>query len=690
MLENELPARYDRCISDTSRFSSCAYAGFGLPAGLSIEWYLEQYGFEGAEDSRDDNVSVIDSIWSYPIWVVYTFCMVHTFSRMFLLVIAVLTISLDAYFLAPSSRFSVTYNPPDVERSFYSSKDGGVFSDPGGQSVSRVITGRINVSELGAFAIGSIAVRVDDCLEEFLIDGKALEGVRLPYCDWGRPLTVSRPPPVAANSEGWSFSATFVNRGGRGRFSVSVMEAWWLQAARIMGYTALVLLIVGLCNGAKSSGFVAPLAVGVILRLIYFYYGDVYARSHDLDGHLEYINYLLSHWSVPNPAAGWEFHQGPIFYFLAAAVITAVKVCTGLEVSPLLAGQFVALICSLIALVFALKLLVVVETALSEASHSNLDLGGSRDLLLSIGVSSVMMIVATHPNFIFCTMRMSNDALIFAIISYIVYRCALQIVACKETPLVVSIASTLLAFLTKTNGLIGIVLWYCADLLTLSRRRAVKRCASLALSLAVIGGGYAAYRCYQSQGIGLFYRSHNNLHSGLAVQNNLGNFLSFNPLRIVRDVYNDNWSEAKHRSFFWEYLSKSVVFGEFNHGPQALNLARLMLVLTLSIVTLVVIALISQRIPLSRIFIFSLVGIVSSLVMLLTFRLRHPFSCHQEARLIPALFPLAALMLTVAVDALSVRLSGLKSEMRQAAACLLYCILFSLPVVQVAFLLSIL
>lgn len=609
---------------------------------------------------------------------------------MSLLVVAILTISLDAYFLAPSSRFSVAYNPPDVERSFYSSKDGGTFSDPGGQSVTRVITGQIRVSELGAFAVGGIAVRVDDCLEEFLIDGKAPEGIGLPYCDWGRPLKVSRLPPVVTNGEEWSFSATFINRGGRGRFSVSVTEAWWLQAARIVGYTALVVLIVGLCSRAQSPAFVASLVVGVILRLIYFYYSDVYARSHDLDGHLEYINYVLSHWSIPNPAAGWEFHQGPIFYLLAAAGVVVVKAFTGLAVSPLLAGQFVALVCSLVALLFLLKVLAVAGTALSRASHSNRDVGGGGELLLSIGVGAVMMIVATYPNLIFCTMRMSNDALIFAVVSYIIYRCVFQIVAHHETPVIVSVVSTSLAFLTKTNGVIGIVLWCCADLLTLPRRRAVKRCAMLALSLAVICGGYTAYRCYQSQSIGLFYRSHNNLHGGLEVQNNLGNFLSFNPLRVVQDVYNDNWSEAKHRSFFWEYLSKSLVFGEFNHGTQALHLARLMLVLTLLIAGLVALALVLQGSAHRRIVLFSLVGVVCSLAMLLVFRLRYPFSCHQEARLIPSVFSLAALMLMVGVRSLWARIEGLRGEIRQVAAALLCCVLFALPAVQVAFLLSVL
>jgi hypothetical protein len=35
-------------------------------------------------------------------------------------------------------------------------------------------------------------------------------------------------------------------------------------------------------------------------------------------GHIDYVQYMFTHWSVPPAQGGWEFYQPPLYYFLSA------------------------------------------------------------------------------------------------------------------------------------------------------------------------------------------------------------------------------------------------------------------------------------------------------------------------------------------------------------------------------------
>lgn len=610
--------------------------------------------------------------------------------RILLFCAVALCVSIDAYLALPKNRFLVEYTPAESERGFYSSTAGGTFDDSARLPVSRRITGRLTTSSFRELAIGALVIHVDDCLEMMLINGRPLDDLKLPYCNWARPIKASNFHRSTAPVSSWSFDATFINYGGRGHFSIEAEPASWLQTLRIVGYTSLATLLLILIQGLQSQIIALPLIVGVAVRLIYFYYSDVHTRAHDVDGHLEYIRYMLSNWSIPNPLAGWEFHQSPVFYFIVAACIALMKTISGFTISAAATGQFIALVCSILTLLFILKALAITGADCVDKSNPFIQLGSNTDRVRAIGVTAIMMIVATNPNLIFCTMRVSNDTLLFSLVSYIIYRAYLQIRTNTAAPMAVVLASSCASLLAKTNGIIGIALWLGTDLLSLPIKQTLKRFLMLSLCLIIIGGSYTAYRSHQSKSIGLFFRPSISLSHGLAVTNHPASFLSFNPIRILRDVYNDNWSESKHRSLFWEHLTKSFVFGEFDHGVEVLKIARLMLLLTLLMMGLTGIGILISAARIDRITLYALLGILCSLTIILAFRVRFPFACHQDARFIPALFSLAPILLLQSSNAListAVRSGEVVSHSVQV---LMYCFLFSLPTLQISFLISVL
>lgn len=45
----------------------------------------------------------------------------------------------------------------------------------------------------------------------------------------------------------------------------------------------------------------------------------------DSKEHLKYIDYIQQHWSLPSPNEGWEMYQPPLYYFIAASILSLCK-----------------------------------------------------------------------------------------------------------------------------------------------------------------------------------------------------------------------------------------------------------------------------------------------------------------------------------------------------------------------------
>ncbi len=45
----------------------------------------------------------------------------------------------------------------------------------------------------------------------------------------------------------------------------------------------------------------------------------------DSKEHLKYIDYIQQHWSLPSPTEGWEMYQPPLYYFIAAVILSLCK-----------------------------------------------------------------------------------------------------------------------------------------------------------------------------------------------------------------------------------------------------------------------------------------------------------------------------------------------------------------------------
>ncbi|HEY2680247.1 MAG TPA: glycosyltransferase family 39 protein [Candidatus Udaeobacter sp.] len=143
----------------------------------------------------------------------------------------------------------------------------------------------------------------------------------------------------------------------------------------------LSILLIGIaCGGvivwrASLKHFTSPALERVVLLLIsamwlFLFWNNTrllpFHAGFDSKEHLRYIDYIQQHWSLPSPTEGWEMYQPPLYYFIAAAILSFCKLAIndpGSVVALRALGAFFGIAqCALVFL--SLRLLLPARTAL--------------------------------------------------------------------------------------------------------------------------------------------------------------------------------------------------------------------------------------------------------------------------------------------------------------------------------------
>jgi len=133
-----------------------------------------------------------------------------------------------------------------------------------------------------------------------------------------------------------------------------VFATHWLISRRVINKDRITLLVV--------SGFAG-------LWLILFWHNTRLLplnTGFDSNGHLEYIDYIQKHGSLPSPTEGWEMHQPPLYYLIAAGSLSACNLSVDDSQSIVVLRLLGALfgIAQFVLVFFSLRLLLPPQTAL--------------------------------------------------------------------------------------------------------------------------------------------------------------------------------------------------------------------------------------------------------------------------------------------------------------------------------------
>lgn len=380
-------------------------------------------------------------------------------------------------------------------------------------------------------------------------------------------------------------------------------------------------------------------AAGIVLCVLYLSKTDSHLRTFDVyegGGHRDYIEYLIAHHEFPRPGDGWEYHQPPFYYLVAAVVKVTAHI-------PAASGELWA---QVLALYFWTIFLVAGLAALrmSFSEHRT-----------SLFLSSLAFV--WWPTGIIHSIRIGNDTPLYAF-----YALAFCFVLRwwkqrKTNDLWWACIWMCIAVITKSSGLAIAaticVLWLLRVALSLRDERHCHRdkrrlfteglmiSAMLVVAVAISFGANVYFYFRGVTHDWLLSNVGQTINSGLRVQNGVSNFLIFDTATYLQHPFISTWHDEEGRQYFWNFFLRSSLSSEFSFNGTTMywwGISNGIFLLCL-IASMMVYAL--QR-PVQigmKKFVAAMHGVLPwllsalfSCALLVAFRIKAPYSCNADFR----------------------------------------------------------
>lgn len=519
--------------------------------------------------------------------------------------------------------------------------------------LSRQLLGNYSVSvKLDSRGKESVALRVipDDELHAVTLNGEAVSlqsfsrQQRRDYSK-GLVLPLSGLNPEAPNTLRFELS----NASNPAGFDLRTVAR--LSAAQ-MGLVAFAFLLLAAALYRSlpiSRGQGVVLALGLIACLVYLSQTDSHTRTFDVyegGGHRDYIHYVIEHKSFPPASQGWEYHQPPAYYTLAA-LVKVLWVDAGDDDRW---GQWLALWLWTIFLWASLAAL-----RLAFRAHPGALLLASVALCL-------------WPSGIVHSVRIGNDVPLYTFYALGFYFCLRWWQTGASRLLAWAAFWAACALLTKSNALALWAVLGCLWLLRSARHGRglffLPRYRAEALRAAGILGGFFAVAVALNLGDNLWHywqgesadwllsNVSTTINPGLEVANKPFNYLVLDIATYLQYPFISSWDDQYGRQYFWNYLLRSSLSSEFFYPGQALAWwGKVNGVLLLAMLVGQVYFAATYRAGLAppqrwrRLYRAApwLLAIVFPLLLLLAYRIKVPLSCNTDFRyvymmLVPLLY----------------------------------------------------
>jgi hypothetical protein len=348
-------------------------------------------------------------------------------------------------------------------------------------------------------------------------------------------------------------------------------------------------------------------------------------HGNDAEAHLDYIRYLMAHWSLPPADAGWEFFQPPLYYGLLAAW-GAFAQALGRGTQAVF-GDFETLSWLLYAACLAICWQIAREL------FTGKDARPKRLLFTAL--------IGALPSFVTFSTRVTNDILLYPLCFLYLLLIQRWWKGGRARDFWLAQLCVGLGLLTKTNAALFLGVTLACVLLKRGAawRARIGLFAGSVAVVALIGGAPLAYR-FGVEGQTHIVGNVHKLQESLRVGNGLENYAVFNPAAVIRQPFNNPWDDSARRQHFWEFYFRSVFFGEVGFGAPMTALASCVVALGLAagVATAAGFARYGWRdeaVPMAA-------CLCVCLAASLAYRLTEPFSCNQDFRFVlPMAAPLA-------------------------------------------------
>lgn len=214
---------------------------------------------------------------------------------------------------------------------------------------------------------------------------------------------------------------------------------------------------------------IALFVAGVLLKLYYISYTEVWERQHDVigfgatEGHAAYIEYILNNGKIPDfdPRSVWAFFQPPLHHIICATVL---RVCGVIGVNERASQEFLQFVTTLyMVVVMILSVLILSRLVVKDEDDCGCKKHGLflqrflMDPSSSLGTYVALCVIAVHPIFTIMSGSINNDALslVLAVASiYLALKWYEKTTMARIIPIAIAIGLSMMAKLT--GGLVAV------------------------------------------------------------------------------------------------------------------------------------------------------------------------------------------------------------------------------------------
>lgn len=391
---------------------------------------------------------------------------------------------------------------------------------------------------------------------------------------------------------------------------------------------------------AGSSIVTILILAGVLLRLAYLSDTPFNVRTHDVGGHIEYINYILTNnFSLPDASDCWQCYHPPLYYIISAGTLCLFSKC---QLNGMLL-QILSLILNFGFLFFGIKLLrLYIPPGLGERYFN---------------IAAALLIF--WPSGIIHSVRIGNDSLLYFFMAAGIYFIAKWLADGEKNNIWFAVLFVFFCLITKNNGLLIMGAIGIAWIIRFIWNNNKKELLSLGLPVLFILAFVTALvflnpikNNYLSDGIGgVLVGNISKLGDEVKVDNKIENLINFDSKIFLQNAFTDPWL-GEERQYFTNFLVKTALFGEFRFWQPVLQkIAILMNYLIIGMIFMIIIftAFIIRNLKNSYkmqdakilLHLFAILTIVMSVMALMIFRYVNSFSCSGDFRYI---FPIVILI----------------------------------------------
>ena len=455
----------------------------------------------------------------------------------------------------------------------------------------------------------------DDCIQEIVVNGLVvpLDGIN-GLCNYSSGFFLHHEQFRGTGKDHFEFELT--NSGGPGGLNVEISHP--LASSHFVVSVIFWVLFCVLCACILRRFRVPamPLVIlicGIALRIAFTESLPSPSKfGHDVDGHVAYVQYIVENGSLPAAEDCWTCYHPPVYF---TAVAPAWKFAHVLNLTGDTALQLVSLFLSFAILLMGFFVL--------------------QKWLNGTALNIATLLWAFWPVMIISSSRIGNDQLFYLFHIVCLWGSAMYAKCRSGKHLLVAAVASLLAIWTKSTGAIsvgvcvlGFLLGYFGPVGWVKLKKS-EIVAAVVILVTIVG-----YLVHMMTGDGSLVANAHSLHGGLKVGKSWVNFLYVDLQQMIAHPFVNAWDDELGRQYFWNYMMKTSLFGEFVLLKRGAGVVFAEIV-NISFLVLVVYCIrgfwkkdISRR---SLLFTAQFLAFVLALAFL---RYKHPFSCSNDFRYI--------------------------------------------------------